>query len=119
MSRDLVTPNDLIGQLLGGDAGGWSAIMDAQGDHSGRVESGEYDRAAELAASLFASGPGEELMQFLINETLLKATWPGDLMGRDQLTTYGPWREGQNSIVVLLHALAARGRRLAEENPDG
>lgn len=100
--------------MISGDGGGWDKLnLDA--DLGSRIRNGGMDDIAEAARGALCNPAGEKLLQYLIDEIFLTATWPGDHMGADRLVTYGAWREGQNSVVLLLHALIARGETLDDE----
>ncbi|MEP3072825.1 hypothetical protein [Maricaulis sp.] len=110
-------PADIVAQLIDG-GGGWDKIFDIKDKLGARIDRGDYDRVAECAREVFASPAGEKLLHWLIQEFLLSATWPGDVFGRDQMLTYGPFREGQNSMVVLLHKMLSRAHEIdLEEEP--
>jgi hypothetical protein len=108
-------PADIFEQLLGG-GGGWDAQQNYAGQLARRIDSGDHDDIAECARAALCTPAGEKLLAWMIREFLLSATWPGDLMGRDQIATYGPFREGQNSMVVLLHRLVTRADEINLED---
>tara|TARA_R110002073_G_scaffold76548_6_gene185847 strand:- start:1116 stop:1487 length:372 start_codon:yes stop_codon:yes gene_type:complete len=111
-----VEPADIFDGLLAGQGGWDSQELGNAGLPVNSVMKGDLDEIAALAEAVFSGPAGEKLLDYLMSQTVRMATWPGDLMmPRDALVNYGCYREGQNSIVVLLCALAGRGRQLLEE----
>jgi hypothetical protein len=111
-----VQPGDIMDALMGGEAG-WSNLN--RRDPMLPVNSvvkGDYDRMAEIAEAVFSGDRAQELLDFLMDQTVRCATWPGDLGASDSdILKYGCYREGQNSMTVLLCALIGRGRQLLEQ----
>lgn len=54
-------------------------------------------------AKVFATPEGKRVLNHLVEQTHRKTTWLGGLhLPLEIVTTYGLWREGQNSIVQII-----------------
>lgn len=56
----------------------------------------------EKIRATFASPAGQDVLSWLVHEFMVKAVWPADTMGHDQLAVLGPFREGQKSVVAQI-----------------
>lgn len=94
--------------------GGWDALATSVADLS-KPGSDQaqmaYDRICQAAARMAASDDGRLVLDWLVDLTLRKASWHGQLgMSVEQIATYGLLREGQNSLVALLLGAILKGQ---------
>jgi hypothetical protein len=63
------------------------------------------------AARVYATPDGAKLINWLVEQTLDRATWVGGgFTPLDQISTYGLFREGQNSIAASILKAIHEGR---------
>lgn len=77
-------------------------------------------RVRAIAARLFGSAEGEELLEALCDATLRRPTFITQMgMPADQVLAMGQFREGMAATVFLLLAWIAEGRNEQQPNREG
>lgn len=90
----------------------------AKGEAARRAASEKGARAAAIAAALWNIPEFRELLEFLLDASLRRATFTAQ-MGLDPMQAYsfGVFREGQNAMIYAILKLIAQGRKI--EPPKG
>ena len=93
--------------------GGWETLaqMGADlADPSPTKSEQAYERLAGAAARVAATPDGKILVEWLLDLTLRKTSWHGQLgLDVNKIAAFGLLREGQNSIVALLVGAILKG----------
>jgi hypothetical protein len=107
--------------IAGAAANGWSFFDPRQPTAApGAVDpaSEKHKRLATIAAALHAVPEFRELLEFVLDASLRRATFVAQLgLPMDQAYGYGVFREGQNSLAQMILKMIAEGRRQAAPPP--
>lgn len=97
--------------------GGWAGL-DALDKKLANVppQESEFQRLAGVALALFSSDEGRQVLEWLISQTLRRASVPdigaeNILMKPEMLSTYVLWNEAQKALVLRLMGLIEAGKR--------
>lgn len=90
-------------------SGGWGSLTDMEAKAGERAKEADARRMqiAEKAYAIFETSEGREVLEWLLDRTLRRASVPridvnNLLVTFDQLAPYATFREGQNSVVLDL-----------------
>lgn len=100
--------------------GGWETLSQlAQDTQAGPTGPDlAYERVCQAAARLVETPDGKLVVEWLLDLTLRKASWHGQLgQSVEQIATYGLIREGQNSLAALLVGAILKGQGAAPPAP--
>ena len=99
---------------------GWDFFDDAARAQDGakQVPFDKVKRLGEIAAALATVPEFVELLEHILDQTLRRATFVSSLgVPMDQGYAYGMFREGQNSLAMMILKMIAAGRKQAAPPP--
>lgn len=105
--------DDMLAEIVGG---GWDSLDFAKTAATIKEQAGQVREAARAKAlvlqAAFSTPDGQEVLRWLIGETLLRAPSDEELAAKDlHYAILKAKREGQNSITLLILDALAVSRR--------